>query len=218
MPDSPVTQRQDRNAVRAKAGQRLTLATVVGSAVALALAPFIAHEESGREVQATLNADSSLAVRHISGKQYLQVYLDAVGVPTACDGITTYQGRPLRRGMRFTERQCAEMLESELIAHAVPAMNCTPGIARSSVASIEKRREGPRFLAVSLAYNVGVTNYCGSTAARLFNEGRYNEGCEAATRWNRAGGRVLRGLVNRRNREKIVCTEGLAALAKAMRA
>lgn len=195
---------------------RVTLASVVGASVALALAQFIPSEESGRKVDASISGTGALVVKHVSGRQYLSVYLDAVGVATACDGITTYQGKPLRRDHHFTEAQCAEMLEEELVKHAIPAMRCTPGIALSHDPRTELRREGPRFLAISLAYNVGVGNYCSSTARRRFNAGEYDAGCAAATWWNKAGGRVLRGLTKRRGKESLVCTEGLAALARVL--
>ena len=39
---------------------------------------------------------------------------------------------------------------------------------------------------------------CGSNAARLGRAGRYHDSCLAATAWDKAGGQVLIGLVNRR--------------------
>ena len=188
-----------------------TLAFVVGASVAVALGQFIPQEESGRTVDASLNSDGALVTKHIRGRQYLRAYLDAVGVATFCDGITRINGRPVRMNDSATEEECARLLEKELIAHAGPAIKCTPGIALSFDPATEKQREGPRFTAVSLAYNVGVGNWCGSTAARRFNAGDYAGGCEAATWWNRAGGRVLPGLVTRRGLERNVCLNGLSA-------
>jgi len=192
---------------------KITLASIVGGGVAIALGIATPKEESGRTVEATLGEQGELQIRHKAGKQYLQVYLDIVGVPTACDGITTYQGKPLKAGMRFTEQQCAAMLEEELVKHAIGVMKCTPGLALSSDPRVEKRREGPRFAAVSGAYNFGVGNYCGSTARKRFNAGDLMGGCEALTWWNKAGGRVIKGLVARRAREAKVCREGLGAVA-----
>ncbi|QZP06785.1 lysozyme [Caenibius sp. WL] len=191
---------------------KVTLAVIVGAGVAAALGQFIPTEESGRKVEASVGRDGTLQVRHISGKQYLRAYLDIVGVATACDGITTYRGKPIKAGQQFTEAQCAAMLEEELIAHAQGVMKCTPGLALSSNPTIERRREGPRFAAVSLAYNVGVRRYCGSTGASRFNAGAYDSGCEALTWWNKAGGRVVKGLVARRERERRVCIGGLRVL------
>ncbi len=190
-------------------GTKKTLAAIVGVAVAAALGSFIPREESGRVVEATVREDGSLSVRHISGRQYLKVYLDMVGVATACDGITSYQGKPLPRDRTFTEGECAAMLEDELVKHASGVMDCSPGLALSARPEIEQPRQGPRFAAVSLAYNIGVRRYCTSTARARFNARDYTGGCTALTWWNRAGGRVVRGLVNRRAREYAKCVGGL---------
>lgn len=71
---------------------------------------------------------------------------------------------------------------------------------------------------VSGAYNFGVSGMVNSTAARLAVQGRYREACEAQTAWNKAGGRVVRGLVLRREMgdaqrigEAEVCVSGLDA-------
>lgn len=197
----------------ASAAAKGGLAAIVGIGVAVALGQFIPAEESGRKVEASIGAAGELKVRHISGRQYLAVYLDLVGVPTACDGITRAGGKPLEPGQSFTEAQCAAMLEEQLVIHARGVMQCTPGLRVSGWPPEELRRQGPRFAAVSLAYNIGVPRYCGSTAAARFNQGDYAGGCQALTWWNRAGGRVVRGLVNRREREAKVCREGLGALA-----
>jgi lysozyme len=108
------------------------------------------------------------------------------------------------------------LLELELVKHAQGVMACTPGLAISPAPLTEKRREGPRFAAISLAYNIGVGAYCGSTARRRFNAGDYAGGCEALTWWNKAGGRPVRGLILRRNREAKVCREGLGALGSVL--
>lgn len=197
-------------------GAIVTLAAVVGVNVAAALGAFIPKEESGRTVAVTVNPDTSLNVRHVRGKQYLKVYLDIVGVATACDGITTYRGKPLPRNHTFTEAQCTQMLEEELVKHAQGVMACTPGLALSPAILTERSREGPRFAAVSLAYNIGVSGYCNSTARRRFNAGNMAGGCEAITWFNKAGGRVVRGLVNRRNKEAKVCRESLGALGSVL--
>lgn len=182
------------------AAKRLTLAGVVGAATAALLFQAIPAEESGRKVEVSIAADGSATVRHVSGKQYLQAYLDIVGVATACDGLTSYQGRKIRPSDRFTEAQCATMLEDELVVHAQGVMACTPGLSLTI-----PRRDMARFAGVSLAYNIGVPRYCGSTARARFNAGRIREGCDAILLWNKAGGRIVPGLAGRRSRERAKC-------------
>ncbi|MND71481.1 Phage lysozyme [compost metagenome] len=69
---------------------------------------------------------------------------------------------------------------------------------------------------ISGAYNFGVGGMCGSSAARLAKAGQYRQACEAQTAWNKAGGRVVNGLVNRREMgdaqrigEAELCVSGL---------
>jgi len=54
---------------------------------------------------------------------------------------------------------------------------------------------------VSWTYNLGPTNLKSSTMLKVLNEGKYNEVPDQMRRWNRAGGKVLEGLVKRRDYE-----------------
>jgi|TARA_B100000287_G_C20301941_1_gene650227 lysozyme len=54
---------------------------------------------------------------------------------------------------------------------------------------------------VSWTYNLGPTNLANSTMLKKLNEGKYNEVPDEMRRWNRAGGKVLEGLVIRRDYE-----------------
>jgi lysozyme len=58
---------------------------------------------------------------------------------------------------------------------------------------------------VSLAYNIGVNAFCGSTVAKRFNAEDYAGACAAFDMWNKQGGKVLPGLVKRRAEERAVC-------------
>lgn len=54
---------------------------------------------------------------------------------------------------------------------------------------------------VSFSFNVGGGNFRSSTLLRLLNEGKYDEVPAQLRRWNKAGGKVVQGLVNRRENE-----------------
>ena len=54
----------------------------------------------------------------------------------------------------------------------------------------------------SLAYNIGTTNFSKSSALRHFNAGNKMAAAEAIQLWNKAGGKVLNGLVRRREAER----------------
>lgn len=58
---------------------------------------------------------------------------------------------------------------------------------------------------VSLAYNIGRANFCGSTLVKKLNAGDYRGACEEIKRWHFAGGKSLKGLVDRRADEYARC-------------
>ena len=62
---------------------------------------------------------------------------------------------------------------------------------------------------VSLAYNAGIRGIGRSTATRRLNDGDIVGGCKAIGWWNKAGQRVVRGLVNRRADEVQLCLRGV---------
>lgn len=66
--------------------------------------------------------------------------------------------------------------------------------------------EPQRGALVSLAYNIGVSAFRKSTLLRMLNAGDYAGASCQFGRWNKAGGKVLKGLVNRRLAETALFT------------
>lgn len=66
-------------------------------------------------------------------------------------------------------------------------------------------REPPERLAacVSLAYNIGVGAFAASSVARHTTRRDYLRAADSFLLWNKAGGRVLRGLTLRRQAERL---------------
>lgn len=58
---------------------------------------------------------------------------------------------------------------------------------------------------VSLAYNIGGKAFCDSTLVKKLNAGDYRGACEEIKRWHFAGGKSLKGLVDRRADEYRRC-------------
>lgn len=54
---------------------------------------------------------------------------------------------------------------------------------------------------VSLCYNIGPGNFAKSSVARLHKNGQYTGASAAFLLWNKAGGKILQGLVKRRKAE-----------------
>ena len=61
---------------------------------------------------------------------------------------------------------------------------------------------------VSLAYNIGPSAFKRSSVLRHFNAGNDAAAANAFLAWNKAGGKVLRGLVNRRADEAALYRSG----------
>ena|ERR1700744_1602830 len=59
----------------------------------------------------------------------------------------------------------------------------------------------------SLVFNIGPGNFKSSTVLRMLNLGGYAQAAEAFLMWDRAAGRVVDGLSNRRLAEKLMFTE-----------
>lgn len=55
---------------------------------------------------------------------------------------------------------------------------------------------------VSFAYNCGLGSLKGSTLLQLLNRGKYLQAADEFLKWNKAKGKVLRGLVERREAER----------------
>ena len=183
--------------VTGKRVKKRTLAAVLGSPLAAAmLFVIIPREESGRKVDATVQQDGSVQVKHIAGKQYLKVYLDIVGVPTACDGIT----KGMKLGQTYTEAQCNEKLEEELIAHAEPVIQCIPELYGRPYQAVP---------GVDLSFNIGTAGVCKSSLVRFWRAKQWKAGCDWLIKFNKAGGREIRGLSLRRRRLQEVCYTGI---------
>lgn len=127
-------------------------------------------------------------------------YQDIVGVWTVCYGET----KGVRPGDTYTKAECGEMLAQEVLAYRAGWRSYTTAETRSH------RLTAPREAAfTSLAYNAGVYAIGKSTATRRLNAGDIAGACTAIGWWNKAGGRVVRGLVNRRTEEVALCRVGL---------
>jgi len=144
-------------------------------------------------------AGLALTIAFVSGWEGTRyvAYRDAVGIPTICEGII----KGVQMGDTATRAQCDVMLTRELATHENGLDKCLKPPSPIPVKT--------KIALVSWTYNVGVGGACRSTAVRRFNAGDYRGGCEAIKMWNKAGGRVLLGLVNRRAAEFHLCIEDL---------
>lgn len=117
----------------------------------------------------------------------LRAYLDAVDVPTIAYGRT----KDVKIGDICTQQQAEDWLEEELVEYE--------GYVNEAV-KVELTQ--PQFDSlVSWTYNLGPSNLNRSSMLRVLNTSDYDNVPEQIMRWNKAGGRVLPGLVRRREAE-----------------
>lgn len=123
-------------------------------------------------------------------------YRDIVGIPTVCFGET----RGVKMGDRYTLDECRTMLGDGLVEFEQGMRAC--------LKNPDAIPDKPYVTFLSLSYNIGTRAFCGSTVARRANAGDIRGACDAIPMWNKAGGRVVNGLVNRRAEERQICLEG----------
>jgi lysozyme len=123
----------------------------------------------------------------------LNAYDDGVGVWTIGIGTTTYpNGVKVKKGDKCTLDQAKEYFAHDL---------------KRFESSVNKLVKVPlsqnQFDAlVSLTYNIGSGNFASSTLLKKLNAKDYQGAADQFPRWNKAKGKVLNGLVRRREAER----------------
>lgn len=132
-------------------------------------------------------------------------YLDIGGVPTVCMG---YTGEEIIPGKKYSQEECNNHIRKELAAHGVGVISC-----------LNRPLTEQKYNAYTLfTYNVGVTGFCSSRAASLFNQGLEKESCDALAFgpkgepvWSYVGTTFVKGLHNRRLYERSMCLGATSA-------
>lgn len=125
---------------------------------------------------------------------YLTPYLCSAGVPTIGYGATFYEDglRVTLRDPAISKARAEELLQWHLRKYFMP----------QTVALCPGADTPERIAALcDFAFNLGHGNLRSSTLRRKVNDGQWSEVPAQFMRWNRAGGRVLRGLTRRREAE-----------------
>jgi len=123
----------------------------------------------------------------------LLAYRDAVGVWTIGYGAT----RGVKAGMSITKEQAERMLLNDV-------QRFEPEVERLVQVPLSANQWDAL---VSFTYNLGAANLESSTLLRKLNAGDYAGAAEQFPRWNNAGGKVLPGLVRRREAERALFLE-----------
>lgn len=125
----------------------------------------------------------------------LKAYKDIVGVWTIGYGST---GPHVKPGMVITEAEAEALLKKDL-----------ERFERKVETSVKVKLNDNQFAAlVAFAYNVGEAGFGGSTLLKKLNKGDYNAVPTELMKWNKAGGKAVPGLTNRRAQEGALWGKG----------
>jgi len=127
----------------------------------------------------------------------LKAYRCPAGVLTIGYGATNIDGIPVSADMTITEREAETILKSDLrrFENAVNRLVKVP-LTQNQFDAL-----------ISFTFNVGEGNLAKSTLLKKLNKGDYQAVPAELAKWNKAGGKVLRGLVARRSAEAALWTE-----------
>lgn len=121
----------------------------------------------------------------------LDAYLCPAGVPTIGYGHT---GPDVRLGDHVSEEEAEALLRDDLVAFS-------DGVDDLLTVDVEGN---PFSALVCFAYNVGLEALRKSTLLRLANAGDVAAAADQFLRWNKAAGKVLPGLTQRRAAERLL--------------
>jgi len=147
----------------------------------------------GGSVGAAVFALAAPLIMYFEGVKY-EPYLDSVGVLTVCYGHT----KNVERGKKYSKAECQALLELDMFDANAAVNRCLP---MPKLPQIEAAL-------TSAAFNIGPRIVCGSTLQKKALANDWPGACNELGRWNKAGGRELKGLTLRRIDERNLCLHG----------
>lgn len=126
-------------------------------------------------------------------KKFEGCELTAYKCPAGIWTIGWGETQGVKEGMKWTQEQADATFERRVKEFMFGVLNASPVL-----------RNRPEKLAActSFAYNFGVPAYIKSSVCRNTNKEAWTAAANAFALWNKAGGKVLNGLVRRRAAEK----------------
>lgn len=153
----------------------------------------------------TINEAGLTLIKEFEGFR-AETYKCSAGVLTIGYGTTAAAGVGIdpKPGMRITEPQATEYLAKTVDKFAA---QIRPVLTREP-------NENQWAAMVSLAYNIGPGAFAKSSVARLFNAGDDEGAAAAFLLWNKAKGKVLKGLSRRREAERALFLSPVSKVQK----
>ena len=139
-----------------------------------------------------INQQSIELIKSFEGSR-LKAYQNIVGVWTIGFGHTSAAGVPhVTPDLEITDTGAHDLLKTDLVKYEA-------AVDRAVKPKLSANQRGAL---VSLCYNIGPVAFAKSTCVKRINAGDMQGAAEALTWWNKAGGKVAKGLVRRREAER----------------
>ena len=125
-----------------------------------------------------------------------EAYLDEGGLPTIGFGTTRVNGQPVHMGMTCTREEAEEWIMEHLNGELSSLQKLiTVDLNQNQLDAI-----------ADFAYNEGIGAFGGSTLLRRINSGDFDAAADQFSKWITCKGKILQGLVKRRNLERTLFT------------
>jgi len=150
--------------------------------------------QSPKTIGASLVLAGASLIALIAGHEGIRYkpYRDIAGVLTVCEGIT---GAGVIAGKTYTRAECDALIQERVLIAGRGVLSCVKVPLNQSQYNAF----------TSLAYNIGIGAFCRSSALKAVNLKNYTDACNRILLWNQVNGKVVQGLVNRREAEKKMC-------------
>ena len=124
----------------------------------------------------------------------LRPYKDSVGIPTIGIGSTYYEdGTKVKMTDKAITKERAIQLAKNVVKSFEEQVN------KSILLPMTQNQFDAMVL---LCYNIGKSGFARSSVVRYFNLGNIQKAADSFLLWNKAGGKVSKGLTNRRIKER----------------
>lgn len=136
-----------------------------------------------------ISKEGLVLIKHFEGCE-LKAYRCPANVLTIGYGHT----KNVTEDMEITQQEANDMLDEELIEYC-------EYIDKMVKVSLNQNQFDAL---VAWIYNLGPTNFRNSTLLTVLNQERYSDVPEQIKRWNKADGKILDGLIKRREAEALL--------------
>lgn len=140
---------------------------------------------------------SPKGIQHLKQREGVRAkaYLDSVGIWTIGVGHTAMAGPPKpKKGMILSDKEIDQILAHDLVQYE-------DGVERALKGVKLKQHEFDAL--VSLCFNIGIRNFTKSSVVKELIAGNKAKAADKFLLWNKAGGKTVLGLVNRRKSERL---------------